>query len=88
MPGSHICRGFRGDAEPKVRSYPSFACSTCGGKGAVELPGDEDMEYGYREGQVSDRRRFADLLAICPQCTMGADGLRKGCTCLCGGTYL
>lgn len=55
---SHICKG------EKVRNYPAMFCSICGGCQAVELPSTEDVRtYSQlKEGEVVDRRRFANYL--------------------------
>lgn len=60
--GRHICFGFRGDEEGKVRNYSAFLCSMCGANApAIELP-EEGEDWGKPEGSVTDKRRFAHLL--------------------------
>lgn len=60
--GRHICRGLKGDQPPKVREYTALLCSMCGGNFAVELPEEETPNYGGKDGDVNDRRRFACYL--------------------------
>lgn len=60
--GRHICRGLRGNSEPKIRDYCSFLCSMCGGRNAVELPEESDIDLVGHEGDVRDKRRFAHYL--------------------------
>jgi hypothetical protein len=60
--GQHICRGLKGEDPPKVRNYAALLCSMCGGNFAVELAGDDTPNYGGKEGEVTDKRRFAQYL--------------------------
>jgi hypothetical protein len=60
--GRHICRGLKGDGEPRIREYASFVCSMCGGNFAVELPEDDDFDHGRKPGEVVDKRRFVQYL--------------------------
>jgi len=60
--GQHICRGLKGEDPPKVRNYAALLCSMCGGNFAVELVGDDTPNYGGKDGDVTDKRRFACYL--------------------------